>query len=73
MDALPLYALLAAAAVGVIATMLILRRHDVEEAEKTRESEFAVSTEGLKRCPNCGFAALATDSICSSCGKHLSG
>ena len=73
MESLPLYALLAAAAVGVIATMLILRRQDTDEADKTRENPYAVSTEGMKRCPNCGFGNLVTDSTCSSCGKRLPG
>lgn len=73
MDDLPLIALLAAAALGVVATLLILRRQDVERADATRENPFAVSTEGMKRCPNCGFGNLVTDATCSSCGKRLPG
>jgi hypothetical protein len=68
---LPLYGLLAAAALGVVATLLILRREQTEEADKNRENPFAVSTEGMKRCPSCGFGSLVTDSTCSSCGKRL--
>ncbi len=64
MDDLPLIALLAAAALGVVATLLILRRQDVERADETRENPFAVSTEGMKRCPNCGFGNLVTDATC---------
>ena len=32
------------------------------------ESPYAVSTEGMKRCPRCGFGNLVTDSTCGSCG-----
>ncbi len=71
MDDLPLIALLAAAALGVVATLLILRRQQSERADATRENPFAVSTEGMKRCPNCGFGNLVTDATCSSCGKRL--
>jgi hypothetical protein len=39
----------------------------------TRENPFAVSTEGMKRCPSCAFGNLVTDSTCSSCGKRLPG
>jgi hypothetical protein len=73
MDDLPLIALLAAAALGVVATLLILRRQQSERADATRENPFAVSTEGMKRCPNCGFGNLVTDASCSSCGKRLPG
>lgn len=73
MDDLPLFALLAAAALGVVATLLILRRQRSEQADATRENPFAVSTEGMKRCPNCGFGNLVTDATCISCGKRLPG
>jgi hypothetical protein len=73
MESLPLYALLAAAALGVVSTLLILRRQGAEAADKTRESPYAVSTEGMKRCPSCGLGNLVTDSTCSSCGKRLPG
>jgi len=73
MESLPLYALLAAAALGVVSTLLILRRQGAEQADKTRENPYAVSTEGMKRCPSCGFGNLVTDSTCSSCGKRLPG
>jgi hypothetical protein len=68
-----LIALVIAAAVGMIAILLILRRqrHEVEDA--TRDSPFAVSSEGMKRCPNCGAGNLVTDSTCVSCGRHLPG
>jgi len=68
-----LIALVIAAAVGLIAILLILRRqrHEVEAA--TRDSPFAVSSEGMKRCPNCGAGNLVTDSTCVNCGRHLPG
>ena len=68
-----LIALVIAAAVGLVALLLILRRqrHEVEEA--TRDSPFAVSSEGMKRCPNCGAGNLVTDSTCVNCGRHLPG
>lgn len=68
-----LFALIVAAGVGLLATLGILRgeRHRREEAR--RESPYAVSTEGMKRCPHCGFASLVTDATCSSCGRRLPG
>lgn len=65
--------LIAAAIVGLVAVVIILRRerHEVEDA--TRESPFAASSEGMKRCPNCGAANLVTDANCSNCGKRLPG
>lgn len=68
-----LIALVIAAVVGLVAVLTILRRqrHDVEDA--TRDTPFAASTEGMKRCPSCGTANLVTDSNCLSCGKHLPG
>jgi hypothetical protein len=68
-----LFALLAAAAVGLVAVILIMRRqrHDVEDA--MRESPFAASSEGMKRCPHCGAANLVTDATCSNCGRRLPG
>jgi len=73
MDDALLLAILAAAAIGLVATLLILRRQQSEEADETRESPFAVSSEGMKRCPSCGVGNLVTDATCSACGKHLRG
>ena len=73
MDDLALNALLAAAALGVVAMILIIRRQRNDRADATRKSPYAVSTEGMKRCPNCGFGNLVTDSTCSSCGKRVPG
>jgi len=62
-----------AAVIGMLAVLAILRRdrHTAEDA--TRESPFATSTEGMKRCPSCGTGNLVTDSNCLNCGKRLPG
>jgi uncharacterized membrane protein len=67
-----LLALVIAAGIGILATLAILRR-ERRAAEAARESRYAVSTEGMKRCPNCGFGNLVTDRDCSSCGRRLPG
>lgn len=70
MDQTTSLALVLAAAVGILATLLILRgRRKAGEAEE--ESQFAVSTEGEKRCPKCGMGNLWTDTTCISCGTAL--
>ena len=68
-----LIVLIGAAIIGLVAVLTIVRRerHEVEDA--TRESPFAASSEGMKRCPNCGTGNLVTDTTCSNCGKHLPG
>ena len=73
MDDVLLFAIVPAAVIGLVAVLLILRRQQSDEAEATRESPFAVSSEGMKRCPSCGVGNLVTDSTCSACGKHLRG
>ena len=65
--------LVVAAAIGIAAIILILRRRDTEAAEAARENPYAVSTEGMKRCPACGFGNLVTDQTCTSCGRRLPG
>jgi len=74
MDATTGLGLVAAAVVGLLAVLLILRRqrHEVE-ADNAPESPYAVSTEGEKRCPRCGMGNLWTDATCISCGAHLPG
>jgi hypothetical protein len=66
-------AIVVAAAIGMVAVLLILRRdrHAAEEAE--RESPFAASSEGMKRCPSCGTPNLVTDTSCMNCGRKLPG
>ena len=66
-----LFALVIAAVVGLLAVLAILRRERHAVEDSSRESPFAVSSEGMKRCPSCGTANLVTDSSCSTCGKRL--
>ena len=62
-----------AAGIGIVATIGIMRRQRHEDEDATRENPYAVASEGMKRCPNCGFGNLVTDRDCSSCGKRLPG
>ena len=66
-----LLALVAAASAGLVATLAILRRERHAREAVDRESRFAVSTEGMQRCPNCGFGNLVSNRDCSSCGRRL--
>jgi hypothetical protein len=69
-----LMALIGAASLGVLATLVILRRQRREaEAANPQNSPFAASTEGEKRCPHCGMGNLWTDVRCVSCGRRLPG
>ena len=68
-----LLALIVTAAIGIAAILAILRRQRRQAEDAERENPYAVSTEGMKRCPNCGFGNLVTDSTCSSCGRTLPG
>jgi hypothetical protein len=61
-----------AAAVGILATLGILRK-ERQATLPPRESPFAASTEGEKRCPKCGMGNLWTDNRCISCGTALPG
>lgn len=71
MDDTLLLALIVAAGVGIIATLLMLSRQ--RRDAKPTESPYAVSTEGEKRCPNCGMGNMWTSRRCVSCGKPLAG
>jgi len=66
-----LLVLVVVAAFGLLATIAILRRERTSQQEVAQESPFAASTEGMKRCPNCGTANMVTDRDCSSCGRRL--
>ncbi len=61
-------ALIGAALIGVAASWSILRRQ-----KSPPESQFAASTEGVKRCPKCAMSNVWTDTTCASCGGDLPG
>ena len=61
-----------AAGVGILATLGILRKERTATAGP-RESPFAASTEGEKRCPKCGMGNLWMQANCISCGAKLQG
>jgi hypothetical protein len=67
--------LLLIASVGILALALVTikRRQRLEREAATRESPYATSTEGEKRCPNCGMGNLWTDRNCISCKARLPG
>jgi hypothetical protein len=65
--------LIAAAVVGLVALLLMIGRQRRDRAATTRESPFATSTEGEKRCPKCGMGNLWTASRCIACGTPLRG
>jgi hypothetical protein len=68
-----LIAMVIAAIIGLLAVLTILRRERHDREDVTRESPFATSTEGMKRCRSCGTGNLVTDSNCLNCGKRLPG
>jgi hypothetical protein len=68
-----LFLLIAAASVGIIAMLIMLRRQRVDRESETRESTYATSSEGQKRCPNCGAYNSWTDRNCVSCRRKLPG
>jgi hypothetical protein len=70
MDQTTILALIAAALVGLVASIVIARRQR-KSSEIEGESQYAVSTEGEKRCPKCGMGNLWTDATCISCGAPL--
>ena len=65
--------LLASVAILALAVVTIMGRQRREREAATRENPFAVSTEGEKRCPNCGMGNLWTDRNCISCKARLPG
>jgi hypothetical protein len=65
--------LVGAATLGIVATILILRRERTTAEDAARERPYAASTEGMLRCPNCGVGNLVTDRDCSGCGRRLAG
>ena len=75
MDDVTMFALVGAAVLGLVAVLSILRRdrNAAAAAAGPAESRYAVSTEGMKRCPACGMGNLVTDATCSACGRQLPG
>jgi hypothetical protein len=73
MDQMLVYGILVALVVVVVATVLIILRQRREAPPEPGETMYATSTEGMKRCPNCGMGNLVTDVSCSNCGKRLPG
>ena len=65
--------LIASVVILALAVLTITGRQRRERAAATRESPFATSTEGEKRCPNCGMGNLWTDRNCISCKARLPG
>jgi hypothetical protein len=65
--------LVVATAVGIVAMLLIVRRQRVDRTESTRESPYATSTEGQKRCPSCGAYNSWLDRTCVNCHRKLPG
>ena len=65
--------LVIAIAVLAISLVVTVRRQREDRNRRTRENPYAVSTEGEKRCPNCGMFNLWTDRNCISCKRRLPG
>ena len=65
--------LVAAAFVAIVAMLLIVGRQRREREAETRESPYATSSEGQKRCPSCGAYNSWTDRNCVSCRRKLPG
>jgi len=65
--------LVAAAFIGLVAMVLITRRQRHDREDETRENPYATSSEGQKRCPNCGAYNAWTDRNCVSCHRKLPG
>jgi hypothetical protein len=63
--------LVTAATGGVLALVAITRGSPAPNHASANETTYAVSTEGMKRCPSCGVGNLVTEQRCSACGKRL--
>jgi hypothetical protein len=63
--------LIVAATVGIVCVAAILDRDRTASVKAGRETQFASSTEGMRRCPYCGVGNLVTADTCSGCGKRL--
>ena len=65
--------LIGATAIGIVATLVMLRRQRVDREALNVDSPFATATEGEKRCPNCGMFNTAQARNCVSCQRRLPG
>ncbi|MDQ3129010.1 MAG: hypothetical protein M3Q66_11240 [Chloroflexota bacterium] len=65
--------LIVAASIAIVAMLVMLRRQRVERESEARESPYATSSEGQKRCPSCGAYNSWTDRNCVSCHRKLPG
>jgi hypothetical protein len=65
--------LIVAVAVLAISVTVMRRRQRNDRDRLDRESPFATSTEGEKRCPNCGMFNTAQARNCVSCKRRLPG
>ncbi|HEY8847199.1 MAG TPA: hypothetical protein VIM24_11105 [Candidatus Limnocylindrales bacterium] len=65
--------LIAATGIGIAAMLIMLRRQRVDRDRLTRDNPYATSTEGEKRCPNCGMFNSWTSRNCISCKRRLPG
>ena len=65
--------LIAATGIGIAAMLIMLRRQRVDRDRLTRDNPYATSTEGEKRCPNCGMFNSWTSRNCISCKHRLPG
>ena len=68
-----LLAMIGFAIIGILAVLVIARGNRRATQQAGRENPFAASTEGMKRCPNCGMYNLWTDRNCISCKRRLPG
>ena len=64
-------ALVGMALLGLLATIVIIHRSGAASRAAAADRPFAVSTEGMTRCPSCGTGNLVADVTCSGCGKRL--
>ena len=65
--------LVGAATIAIVAMLIMIRRQRTDREEATRESPYATSTEGQKRCPRCGAYNSWTDRTCVQCHRKLPG
>jgi hypothetical protein len=65
--------LIVAATVGIVSTLVMLRRQRHDRERLSRESPYATSTEGERRCPHCGMYNSSLARNCISCKRRLPG